>query len=73
MLGPDLLSGRGWGDREVLKFKVTLGWVGLEIEPVIGAGKEVNVAGRMPCLGAPGCYGRCGKDEGALASEVITE
>ena len=48
-------------------------WVVLEIDAVIGAGKEVNLAGRMPCLGAPGCYGRCGEDEGALALEVITE
>ena len=35
--------------------------MGLAIAPVIEAGKA-NLAGRMPCLGVPGCYGKCGED-----------
>ena len=46
--------------------------MGLAIAPVIEAGKA-NLAGRMPCLGVPGCYGKCGEDVGVLAPEVIIE
>lgn len=40
--------------------EVTLGWVGLERDPVIGTGKKTDLAGRTSCPGAPGHYSRRG-------------
>lgn len=60
VVGPGLVLCGGWGDREAHDLEVALGWVGLEIDPALGAGK----VGRRPCpahgglwQGLEGCRG----------------
>lgn len=39
-----------WGDWEVYGLEVTLGWLGVEIDPATGAGKEADArAGPRGC------------------------